>query len=268
MNSIQASELEFHDRWADSTSLNEVKVRAAFEGPAAMEVKHVLDSLGDLRGRRILEVGAGLGEASVYFALQGATVVASDLSPAMVRFQQRLAAHHGVTITSHAGPAETLELPGGFDVIYAANLLHHLTDKETFLRIVHRLLKPEGIFVSWDPLCYNPIINVYRRLASKVRTEDEAPLSRADFKLLRRTFPRSRVDFFWLSTQLLFLKYWVFDRLSPSRVRYWKRIYDETDASLWWWKPLRWLDQSILLRLPGIRWLAWNGVFIGRKGGS
>ena len=265
MNDIQAKESEFHDHWAESMSVAQVRVRASFEAPTALEVRYILKELGSLRGLRILEVGAGLGEASVYFALQGATVVATDLSPAMTRFQQQLAAHHGVSLTSHTGPAELLNMDEQFDVVYAANLIHHLTDKEAFLVAAQRLLKPGGRFVSWDPLRYNPCINLYRKMATLVRTEDERALGTEDVRLIRSYFSDSKQRFFWFSALALFLKYFLIDRVHPNSVRYWKRIYEETPSTLWWWRPLSWLDENIFLRIPGVRWLAWNTVFIGRR---
>lgn len=265
MNTVHNKELGFHDEWAGSASVAQVKVHASFEAPTALETQYIMKELGSLRGLHILDVGAGLGEASVYFALQGAIVTATDLSPEMARFQQELAAHHHVSITSHVGPAETLELNARFDIIYTANLIHHLTDKEAFIALSHRLLKTGGRFVSWDPLRYNPCINIYRRIATKVRTEDERPLGLSDFRLLRRYFPESKQRFFWLATQTLFLKYFLVDRTSPNSVRYWKRIYEENASTLGWWRPLAWLDKNLFLRLPGLRWLAWNAVFIGKK---
>src|SRR5690606_1738170 len=41
--------------------------------------------LGDLEGRRVLEVGAGAGQGSRWVRRQGGTVVATDLSAGMVR---------------------------------------------------------------------------------------------------------------------------------------------------------------------------------------
>ena len=45
-----------------------------------------------------------------------------------------------------------------------------------------------GVAVFWDPLRYTPVINIYRRMATKVRTEDEHPLGKSDVRLMRRTF--------------------------------------------------------------------------------
>ena len=53
-----------------------------------------------------------------------------------------------------------------------------------------RALKPGGMFFSYDPLAYNPLINVYRRMATAVRTPDESPLRISDIKLARKYFSR------------------------------------------------------------------------------
>jgi hypothetical protein len=60
------------------------------------------------------------------------------------------------------------------------------------------------------------------------------------------------------------LKYYLVDRVSPNKERYWKRIYQESELSLRWWKPLERIDR-ILLQLPGIRWLSWNVAFVAQK---
>src|SRR5579871_6014324 len=175
MNQTHTREAFFHDHWAKATSVEKTRVRESFEGLTSLEAKHILNELGSLKGLRVLDAGAGLGEASVYFALQGANVVATDLSPAMAEFQQKLAAHHGVRISSHVGPAENLNLEGQFDIVYASNLIHHLVDKTAFISAAHRLLAPGGRFVSWDPVRYNPVIYIYRKMAHRVRTIDERP---------------------------------------------------------------------------------------------
>src|SRR5215469_10816301 len=60
---------------------------------------------------------------------------------------------------------------------------------------------------------------------------------------------------FWILSLALFLKYYAVDRIHPNQDRYWKRIYKETENSLVWWKPLRWLDSG-LTRIPLVRRLA------------
>jgi len=129
---------------------------------------------------------------------------------------------------------------------------------------IHRALKPGGMFISFDPLAYNPIINIYRRMATSVRTPDESPLTVADLELAQKYFKQVQHREFWISTLLLFVKYYLIDRVHPNQDRYWKRILREKPQNLRWWMPLRALDQ-VLSRIPLIRWLAWNVVLWGQK---
>ena len=262
---VHQRESEFHDEWALSADLGSIDVRAVFEAPAAMENRFILKLLGPLSGRKIVDVGSGLGESSAYFALQGAQVTCTDLSPGMVATAKRLAEQNGVSIEGVVCPAERLQLPSSaFDIAYVANTIHHVSDKAALLEEVRRVLKPGGIFVSIDPLTYNPVIKVYRRMATAVRTPDEFPLSLQDVRLAKKYFTNVGHREFWILSLALFLKYYLVDRIHPNQDRYWKRIFTETDRSLVWWKPLRWLDAG-LTRVPLVRRLAWNIVIWGHK---
>lgn len=264
-DAVHRHEVEFHDAWALATDPARVPVRETFEGPTALENHHFLSLAGPLSGARILDVGSGLGESSVYFALQGARVTAVDGSPAMVAFSQRLATLHGVEIEGRVSTAENLLAEdASYDIVYCANLLHHITDKRSFIAGAARALRPGGLFFSWDPLAYNPLINVYRRMASAVRTEDESPLTFADVDLLRPHFVDVGHREFWIASLALFCKYFAWDRVHPNADRYWKRIVTETSETLWWWHPLAAMDR-LLTELPLIRKLAWNMAMWGRK---
>jgi ubiquinone/menaquinone biosynthesis C-methylase UbiE len=262
---LREREASFHDAWAKGTDLNDVRVIEAFEGPTALENKFILSKMGLLEGKRLLDIGAGLGESSVYFALKGAKVTVVDVSPQMVATALSLGQKFGVQLEGIVSSAENLNLPPEtYDIIYAANTLHHVQDRASFFGQMKSALKPGGLFFSYDPLAYNPVINVYRRMAMDVRTVDEAPLTTADIKLARQYFEGVQHREFWIAALSLFLKYYALDRVDPNADRYWKRILKETDSRLIWWKPLRALD-GLLTRLPLVRWLAWNVVIWGRK---
>jgi 2-polyprenyl-3-methyl-5-hydroxy-6-metoxy-1,4-benzoquinol methylase len=259
-------EAEFHDAWASSTRLDDVLVRESFEAPTAMENQFILSRMGDLKGKNLLDIGSGLGESSVYFALQGAQVTMADISAGMVQAARGLGRKYGVEIEGIVSGAEELEVPAGtYDLVYIANTIHHVQDREVLFQKMHRALRPGGRFFSFDPIAYNPVINVYRRMATEVRTEDESPLTLRDVKLAKKYFPDLQHREFWISSLTLFLKYYALDRVHPNQDRYWKRILRETPESLRWWLPLRALD-GVLTRIPAVRWLAWNMVMFGRKG--
>lgn len=65
-------------------------------------------------------------------------------------------------------------------------------------------------------------------MASRVRTSDESPLTADDVALVRQFFANVGHREFWIVSLVLFLKYYLFDRVHPNQDRYWKRILSET----------------------------------------
>lgn len=254
----------FHDEWAASTDVTQINVRQMNEACTAPEMRYITRALGDLRGRTLLDVGCGLGEASVYFALRGAEVTASDISPGMCAAARRLAEHNGVTIKTHVSASEDLGFADDvkFDVIYTGNTLHHV-DIAATMPLLLKHLKPGGVFVSWDPVAYNPAINYYRRNAMEVRTHDEHPLTLADIRAVRSHFKESKIAWFWLSTLLIFIIMKFVQRRDPNKERYWKKVVEEADQWAWLYWPLEDLDR-VLLHIPFLRPLCWNVVIVGR----
>jgi 2-polyprenyl-3-methyl-5-hydroxy-6-metoxy-1,4-benzoquinol methylase len=262
---LHQREAAFHDAWADSTALGDILVRECFESPTALENRFILSEMGELRGKHLLDIGAGLGESSVYFALRGARVTTVDLSPRMVEMALNLGKKHGVKLEGIVSEGEDLKLHSGqFDLVYIANTIHHIQNRASLFEQMSNALKPGGKFFSYDPLAYNPVINTYRRMASGVRTLDELPLTIADLELARKYFCRVQHREFWIASLALFLKYYALNHVHPNQDRYWKRILRETPEQLWWWRPLRAMD-SLLTRIPLVRWLAWNMVMWGEK---
>ncbi len=175
-SALHDREASFHDAWASSTKLEDVLVRECFEAPTALENQFILSKMGNLTGKRVLDIGAGLGESSVYFALQGARVTTTDISPLMVEKVLQLAAKFGVRIEGIVSTAESLNVPENhFDFVYIANTIHHVHDRGQLFAQIRRALRPGGLFLSYDPLAYNPVINCYRRMASEVRTLGQGP---------------------------------------------------------------------------------------------
>lgn len=71
--------------------------------------------LGDVSGKRILDVGCGSGIYAVYFAKQGAEVTGVDFSTPMLALAERNAGAEGVRIRLVPGDFLQLRLDPGFD---------------------------------------------------------------------------------------------------------------------------------------------------------
>ena len=263
--SLTQRETEFHDDWAGSEDPASILVDESFNACTAPENRRVVQWLGDVTGQTVLDLGCGCGEASVYFAKRGAKVTASDLSPGMLELSKRVANHHGVSIETAVCGSEQLPFPdASFDIVYGANVLHH-SDIQKALNEVNRVLKPGGRACFWDPLADNPVINVYRRMANKVRTPDEHPLTRRDLDTIRATFATVELRYFWFTTLLIFLKFYLINRIHPNDERYWKKVVREAKRHRWLYTPLAFFDRVLLTVFPPARRFCWNVVVCATK---
>ncbi len=92
---------------------------------------------------RLLEIGAGTGQDSVYFTERGLQVVATDASPAMVA---RCAAKG---LDARLMDFAELAVPAAsFDAVYAMNCLLHVPNAAlpAVLTEIARVLRPGGLF--------------------------------------------------------------------------------------------------------------------------
>src|SRR3954463_10129970 len=119
MRDLLERERKFHDQWAASISVDGIKVADYFEACTAPENRFILGQLGDVTGKRLLDLGCGAGENSVYFSLKGAHCVATDYSAGMVEKAISLATANGVEIEARTMNALEIDFPdSSFDIVY------------------------------------------------------------------------------------------------------------------------------------------------------
>jgi ubiquinone/menaquinone biosynthesis C-methylase UbiE len=136
---------------------------------------------------------------------------------------------------------------------------------ESTLKEIQRVLKPGGTFVSWDPLAHNPVINIYRRLAFRVRTEDEHPLAMSDLKLFKKYFSSVEAQMTWFFTLWIFIKFFLIDGINPNKVRYWKKILADHKELEKTYLFLEKLDKIFLQIFPFMKRYCWNVTVIAKK---
>ena len=262
---VLRKEQDFHDRWASTIDVDGIRVADYFEACTAPENRFILRQLGDVKDKYLLDLGCGAGENSVYFALLGAQCVATDYSPGMVEVALKLAEMNGVQIEGRTVNAMDIGFPDNtFDIVYASNLLHHIPNPETTLKEMHRVLKPGGKACFWDPLKHNPVINVYRRMATEVRTEDETPLDIDLVNYIRSLYSKTHYDTFWIATLWIFLQFYLIEKVNPNKERYWKKIILEQARLEKPYLRLEKLDKW-LKKLPLMKRFAWNLAVVATK---
>jgi 2-polyprenyl-3-methyl-5-hydroxy-6-metoxy-1,4-benzoquinol methylase len=134
----------------------------------------------DLAGKRVLDVGCGMGRFAEVATRWGAHVVGIDLSLACEVAAKNLADRMATIFQ-----ADVFQLPfapGSFDYIYSIGVLHHTPDCERAFKVLPRLLKPGGRIAIWLYSAYNPwyrMSDVYRRVTRKMKPQTLHKLCRA-----------------------------------------------------------------------------------------
>lgn len=261
---ILLKEEAFHDKWADGVHLEDVHPVEFCTACTAPENRWIISRLGSLKGKKILELGCGLGEASVYFAMCGADVTATDLSEGMLAVASGVAKQNGVKISTAKCSADQLPFDDkSFDIVYAANILHHVDIAKT-LDEAKRVLKKGGQFASWDPLAHNPVINIYRKMAMSVRTADEHPLKMRELEFFKNRFETMKYQTTWFFTLAIFLKYYFIDHVD-IKGRYWKKIIKDADEIEPIYNKLEKWDKKFLKVFPFFKRYCWNIAIVCKK---
>lgn len=120
----------------------------------AEEVRRLLEG-SDLRGRRVLDIGCGLGAIDVLLVEEhgAATVVGIDLEPDLVRQagDRVAAAGLGERISLQTVLPGPLPFAGAsFDVVFSKDSLVQIPDKAAVFAEVRRVLAPGGCFIASD----------------------------------------------------------------------------------------------------------------------
>jgi 2-polyprenyl-6-hydroxyphenyl methylase/3-demethylubiquinone-9 3-methyltransferase len=105
--------------------------------------------VGDLRDRRIVDIGCGGGILSEAMARKGARVTGIDLSDKPLGVARLHTLESGASVDYRLIAAETLaaESPGAFDVVTCMEMLEHVPGPASIIAAAAKLAKPGGIVV-------------------------------------------------------------------------------------------------------------------------
>jgi len=109
----------------------------------------------DLRGRRVVELGAGLGLPSIVAALRGARVLATDWYEDALAFAAHNAEAAGVhlatALVDWRDPPPVLTADSPFDLVIAADVLYEPRNAAPLVDVVTRITSPAGRVIVADP---------------------------------------------------------------------------------------------------------------------
>jgi SAM-dependent methyltransferase len=214
-------------------------------------IDHCFDDYRDVvkrlaRGKKALEYGCAKGSNALKMAGECELIHGIDISDVAIDSARAEARARGITNANFdVMNAEQLEFNDAtFDLIFGSGIIHHLDISRAFGEL-SRVLKPGGSAVFVEPLGHNPFINAFRDKTPEMRTPDEHPLLRSDYRLARKYFDRVNVKLYGLATlaAIPVLKTGLGRPLISAG-----KIADK-----------------VLLRLPGLKWWAWYSLLVLEK---
>jgi ubiquinone/menaquinone biosynthesis C-methylase UbiE len=206
----RVGEEEFYDSVAQRLLGTEdliVKDPARFLAGSMDAFRYMMEKIGSVNGKKVLDYGCGTGWLGVYLAKQGAQVEGFDISGKLIEVASLRAEANGV---SHACKfrkmmAEDLEYPAQyFDLAVGISILHHV---ELGRAIYHlqRVMKNGALAIFIEPLGENTLLNWARDRVFNVHhglvkdKSTEHPLTYHDIHTIGRNF----AEYHWKEFQLL-----------------------------------------------------------------
>lgn len=129
-------------------------------------IEYAYNLLGDVRGKKVLDLGCGSGENTVLLVNRGAEVCGLDISNSLIELARRRAEVNGVSerVELFTGSAHELPFPDrSFDVVFGMAILNYL-DLELASREVWRVLRSGGYGVFKQPVRNSRFLSKVRRL--------------------------------------------------------------------------------------------------------
>ena len=149
------------------------------------------------RGKRILEVGCGIGIDLIEFAKNGADVTGVDLAQTSIDLASKYFKLNGVNGQFLRMDGEALEFEdNSFDVVYAHGVIQYTANARRMMDELHRVLKPGGEAIM---MVYNRIswLNFLSKLMKVDLEHEDAPVlekySIKEFKELMQVFPTVKI---------------------------------------------------------------------------
>lgn len=172
--------------------------------------------------KKIIDFACGNGENGIYAATRGAECVGIDISPEGVANSNKNA--EKLEVSDHC---RFLEMDGEnmdfadntFDLGVEYGALHHV-DLDAALSELARVLKPGGEMICIEAMRHNPLIHMYRKKTTHLRTEWEVEhiLGVESLDVMRKYFDQVNVKFFHLTSLALvpLRKTFLFPLLLPA----------------------------------------------------
>ncbi len=260
-----------HEKW-DGKALFINKDKPPFANYSSDLLDGAKKYLKNVAGKKILEIGCGNGELSVWFAKNGAEVYGVDISDESIKIAERRSAENNTQNNTHfyACPAEQTSFEDNFfDIVFINVSLHHL-EIDIALKEFKRVLKIRGIFVAIEPLAFSTMIQNFRTSKFFIKlypirqeTSTERILMINDLKLISTFFTNTEYRPYRIFSPFVYKVKPLFLFLADH---YYKKERDLETRKEKMNKTLQNFDEKLLKYLPFLKFLSRYVVIFGVKG--
>lgn len=215
--------------------------------------EHALAELAIDKGKRVLDIGAGIGTNSIYMAQRGAIVYAIDIAHDRLAVLRAVCARIApeATVIPIKCAAEALPFRDGtLDGAYSKSVLIH-TRLEEACSEVKRTLRSGGVAVFVEPMTKNPFVNAYRvTLAPQIWRQITNYFGKKQFDTIDKVFGSTKTRYYYFTSFFAFV--WQFGVRVP-------RLFRPSLA------VMNAFDNALFSILPFLRKFAWFAAITARK---
>lgn len=162
---------------------------------ADYEFFKIIEMMGDISEKSILDLGCGDGRLSLRLARRAGKVVGYDISSEGVNKANVEAAEVG--LSNFVAEVNSFENPDAnkFDIVLCVNFLHHTPNQDVMLANIYKSLKPEGklIVIENNPL--NPLFLIYFVVLGQLRIHLTKPYLRVNRFSFRKSLLKNNFNY-------------------------------------------------------------------------
>lgn len=234
---------KFYDRcWLSSNKTNDYQVIEKVRRSSHLYAYKLLNNIKD---KKLLEIGAGSGKETLYFAKKGAIVYPIDISSRSINIINKLVKKYNFkgNIIPKKMDVESIEFGDNtFDLVFINSVLMHV-NHEIALKECIRVLKKNGRLIIIEPLKYNPFIMIYRIfLDYKKLRPNYIKLNEVSY--FKKYFKSSRQKEFYLFSIILLIFYNFINK------KLWLNLY----------KKFQKFDEILITKLSFLKNFCWIAV--------